>query len=73
MNGMAIIIVALALLIIWLVVRFTWIYLTEPDDDDEDLSGMSNEDLQIESYFEAAGGNWPNVYSQELARRRHVS
>jgi len=36
------------------------------------LAAMTDEQLQIESYFAAAGGDYPNEYSRERERRAAV-
>lgn len=36
---------------------------------DDRLAAMTDEQLQIESYFAASGGDYPNEYSRERDRR----
>ncbi len=50
-----------------LLARWTMILI---DRSQVDLEAMSNEDLSMESYFDA---DYPNMYSRELDRREQAA
>lgn len=53
-----------------LLVLLLFILLSLPDEEPQDLDKMTDAELLDASYFEEAGGTWPNVYSREYERRR---